>query len=140
MASSSSFVFSSPQIPKGSLQAFPRVRWPELLQTPKAEWTGRYALPVPESVTNLPPHQPPEGLKASLATWEYGEVAELLYLGPYNREDTALKQLADFVRGQGYATVGGHEEEYIVSPTGNDKGDPEIYVTILRYRVRKQKP
>jgi hypothetical protein len=35
-------------------------------------------------------------------------------------------------------TVGGHEEEYIVGPTANDKCDPEKYVTILRYRVRKQ--
>ena len=123
--------------PKGPIQDFPRARWPESLQAPKAEWTGLYALPVPETVTQLPPHQPREGLKASLATWEYGEVAEILYLGPYNREDSALKQLREFIREQGYTTLGGHEEEYIIGPTVNDKGDPEKYVTILRYRVQK---
>jgi hypothetical protein len=31
----------------------------------------------------------------------------------------------------------GHEEEYISGPSQSGKGDPEKYVTILRYRVRK---
>jgi hypothetical protein len=70
--------FSSPQTPRDPLQGVPRARWPESLQAPKTEWTGLYALPVPESVTQLPPYQAQEGLKASLGTWEYGEVAELL--------------------------------------------------------------
>jgi hypothetical protein len=125
------------ETPKGRLQAFPRARWPESLEAPKAEWTGLYALPVPETVTQLPPHEPQEGLKSSLATWEYGEVAEILHLGPYSREEPALKRLRDFIRDQGYVIQGGHEEEYISGPTANGKGDPEKYVTIIRYRVRK---
>ena len=126
-----------PETPKGPLQAFPRARWPESLQAPKTEWTGLYALPVPETVAALPPHGTPEGLKASLATWEYGEVAEILHLGPYSREEPALKRLGEFIREQGYVIVGGHEEEYIIGPTPGGKGDPEKYVTIIRYRVRK---
>lgn len=126
-----------PETPKGLLQAFPRARWPESLQAPKTEWTGLYALPVPETVAQLPPHEPQEGLKASLATWEYGEVAEILHLGPYSREEPALKRLEEFIREQGYVILGGHEEEYIIGPTQGGKGDPEKYVTIIRYRVRK---
>ena len=125
------------ETPKGPLQDFPRARWPESLQAPKTEWTGLYALPVPETVTQLPPHETQEGLKASLATWEYGEVAEILHLGPYNREEPTMQRLREFTREQGYVILGGHEEEYIVGPTQSGKGDPEKYVTIIRYRVRK---
>ena len=92
---------------------------------------------MPETATELPPHETQEGLKASLATWEYGEVAEILHLGPYSREEPVLKRLREFIREQGYFILGGHEEEYIIGPTQGGKGDPEKYVTILRYRVRK---
>jgi hypothetical protein len=126
-----------PETPKGPPQAFPRARWPESLEAPKTEWTGLYALPVPETVAQLPPHETQEGLKASLATWEYGEVAEILHLGPYSREEPALKRLREFIREQGYVTLGGHEEEYIVGPSQGGKGDSEQYVTIIRYRVRR---
>jgi hypothetical protein len=129
--------YSLPETPKGPRPAFPRARWPQSLQGPKAEWTGFYALPVPETVAQLPQHEPQEGLKPSLATWEYGEVAEILHLGPYNREEPDLKRLREFIREQGYVILGGHEEEYIVGPSQSGKGDPEKYVTIIRYRVRK---
>ena len=129
--------YRMPETPKGPPQGFPRARWPESLQAPKTEWTGCYAMPVPETVAELPPHQPQEGLKASLTTWEYGEVAEILHLGPYSREEPVLKRLRDFIQEQGYVTLGGHEEEYIVGPSPGGKGDPEKYVTIIRYRVRK---
>jgi hypothetical protein len=72
-----------------------------------------------------------------VSTWEYGEVAEILHLGPYNREEPTMQRLKEFIREQGYVIVGGHEEEYIVGPTPGEKGDPEIYMTIIRYRVRK---
>lgn len=125
------------ETPKGSLQPSPRARWPEDSTGPKVEWTGQYALPIPESVTKIPEHQPQVGLQASLATWEYGKVAEILHLGPYNREDPTMQRLKAFIREQGYVTVGGHEEEYIVGPTQGGKSDPDKYMTILRYRVRK---
>lgn len=126
-----------PQTPKGPPQTFPRARWPEDLTTPKAEWTGRYALPIPESVAKLPEHQAQAGLTASLATWEYGEVAEILHLGPYDREQPTMARLKEFVRSHGYVIVGGHEEEYILGPRQGEKGDPEKYMTLIRYRVRK---
>jgi hypothetical protein len=117
------------------LRDFPRARWPQSLQTPKAEWIGLYALPVPETVTQLPPHQEPNGIKASLAIWEYGEVAEILHLGPYSKEEPTLRRLQKFIDQQGYTIIDGHEEEYIIGPESRE--NPEEYITILRYRVQK---
>jgi hypothetical protein len=131
-----SLYYATPGTPKGLGQGFPRARWPEALDTPKSDWTGKYAVPVPESVDNLPNYYS-TGMKASLATWEYGEVAEILYTGPYDKEDPTIQRLKDFVRAQGYVTVGGHEEEYILGPTMNSRGDPEKYLTIIRFRVKR---
>ena len=128
------------ETPKGQLPGLPRARWPEDLTTQKTDWTGLYAMPVPEAVAKVPEHQPQPGLKAALATWEYGEVAEILHLGRYSREEPTMQRLKEFIREKGYVTVGGHEEEYIVGPTQGGKGDPEKYVTIIRYRVRKADP
>jgi len=130
--------YSMPETPKGPMQAAPRARWPiPLVDTPKSTWIGAYALPVPETITELPPHEAQEGLKASLTTWEYGTVAELLYIGPYDREESTIKRLLDFIKERGYVTVGNHEEEYIKGPSMYGKEDPEKYVTIIRYRVKK---
>jgi hypothetical protein len=85
----------------------------------------------------LPPYTPQEGIKASLAIWEYGEVAEILHLGPYSREDSTMNRLREFVHREGYVIIGGHEEEYVVGPTVSSKGDPEKYITVIRYRVRR---
>ncbi len=125
------------ETPKGPMQPAPRARWPVSLDTPKSEWTGLYAMPVPESVTALPQHEAQPGITASLTTWKYGEVAEILHIGPYNKEKPTIKRLKDFVKQQGYMTIGGHEEEYIKGPTMYSKGDPDKYITILRYRVKK---
>jgi hypothetical protein len=132
--------FSSPETQKGSIQLLPRARWSEsFASTPKSEWIGLYALPVPDKMATLPSYTPQEGIKATLTIWEYGDVAEILHLGPYTREDSTINRLREFINKEGYVTIGGHEEEYIVGPTGNSKGDPEKYVTIIRYRVKKIK-
>ena len=129
--------FSSPETPKNSLQFYPCARWPESLDTPQSEWIGLYALPVPENMIQLPHYDTAEGLKASLVAWEYGEVAEILHVGPYDKEEPTVKRLREYINDQGYEVVGGHEEEYIVGPTMYGKGDPEKYETIIRYRIRK---
>ena len=129
--------YSSPDTPKGPMQSAPRARWPVSFDDPKAEWTGLYALPVPESMTELPKHEPQKGLKASLVTWEYGEVVEILHVGPYDKEEPTVKRLKEFVEKQGYVIAGDHEEEYIKGPDMYGKGDPEKYLTIIRYQVKK---
>ena len=115
-----------------------RARWQEGLdEIPRGEWIGRYALPIPEAVNSLPEHAPPDGVTASLATWEYGTVAEILHVGPYDAEQPTIERLKAFVEAEGYETVGGHEEEYVLGPTMAGPGNPDEYRTILRYRIRK---
>lgn len=122
---------------KGPKQPAPRARWPISLNIPKSEWVGFYAMPVPEQTTQLPEYKAETGLKVELTTWEYGDVAEILHIGPYSKEEPAIKQLVDFIKGQGYEIVGDHEEEYIKGPGMFLKGNPEKYITIIRYRVKK---
>jgi len=129
--------YRMPETPKGPMQSAPIARWPVPLDTPKSEWVGLYALPIPEAVIELPQHQAHEGLKASLTTWEYGEVAEILHIGPYNKEEPIIKRLMDFIKERRYKIIGAHEEEYIIGPSMYGKDDPEKYVTIIRYRVQK---
>ncbi len=127
--------YQIPETPKGPQQAAPRARWPIDFEQPRSDWIGLYALPVPDGVSAVPEHTAPAGLKAMLTTWEYGEVAEVLHVGPYDREEPTLQRLREFVQAEGYKLVEEHEEEYIRGPTMAGPGDPEQYLTILRYRV-----
>jgi len=132
--------FKTRGAPKGPNQSPPRARWPEDLSIPKDQWVGRYAMVVPQGVTELPQVDAPEGVTVSLTTWEYGEVAEILHIGPYDKEQPTMEKLKAFVAEQGYETFGPHEEEYLKGPTMFSAGDPAKYCTILRYRVRKAAP
>lgn len=129
--------YQSPATPKGPQQPAPRARWPVEFDQPRSEWLGIYAIPVPEGMDALPSHTAPPGLKAMLTTWEYGDVAEVLHVGPYSREESTLERLREFVEGQGYTITGPHEEEYIRGPTMSGPSDPEQYLTILRYVVSR---
>jgi hypothetical protein len=129
--------FKMKDTPKGPNQPPPRARWPVAFDTSKTEWVGLYAMPVPETTIELPQYEATPDLKVSLTTWEYGEVAEILHLGPYDKEQPTVERLMEFIKAQGYEVVGEHEEEYLKGPTMFSKDDPEKYVTIIRYRVKK---
>lgn len=125
-------------VPKGPKQPAPRARWPLSPDTAKEQWIGRYAMPVPESVGSLPSEAAStSGLRARLTTWEYGQVAEILHVGPYEREEPTIGKLMGFIKDNGYEIVGEHEEEYLKGPGMFGRGNPEKYLTIIRYRVRK---
>lgn len=127
--------FKIPGVPKSIDQA-PRARWAGDYQV-KSSWTGFYALPVPDGTSSLPPVDPEPGYKVELTSWEYGEVAEILHIGPYAEEKPAIEKLHQFLKQQGYEIIGLHEEEYLKGPGMFFKGDPKKYRTIIRYRVRK---
>jgi hypothetical protein len=129
--------FSLKETPKGPGISAPRARWPISFDNPKAEWVGLYALPVPDSISQLPAIQADSGLTVSLAKWEYGDVAEILHVGPYDKEEPTIKRLRGFISENGYVIAGPHEEEYIKGPTMDSRGIPEEYVTIIRYQVKK---
>jgi hypothetical protein len=125
-------------VPKGPRQPAPRARWPLSLNTPKEQWIGRYALPVPESVGSLPAQEATgSGLRVEITTWPYGTVAELLHVGPYDTEEPTIRKLMQFIKDSGYEIAGEHEEEYIKGPGMFSKGDPQKYLTVIRYRVKK---
>jgi hypothetical protein len=122
---------------KSSKMQIPRARWPQDLGTSLDEWVGLYALPVPEITERLPDLKVAEGLKMYLDKWEYGTVAEILYIGPYNQETPTIERLKKFIHDNGYYIVGLHEEEYLKGPGMFGPGDPAKYQTIIRYQVRK---
>ena len=113
----------------------PRARWPQPLETPRSEWVGRYALPVPHQATAAPTMPAEPGLRIGFETWEYGDVAEVLHVGRYSEEEPDIRRLQTFVTASGYRVVGEHEEEYVRGPGMIFAGDPERYLTIIRLRV-----
>jgi effector-binding domain-containing protein len=120
----------------GVRMAPPRARWTSpggLGMDAKSEWTGYYALPLPESVTGLPAGL--QGVKIEI--WPYGEVAEILHVGPYAEETPTIEKLHKFIAEKGYAIAGLHEEEYVVGP-GMGPTDPATYRTIIRYQIKKK--
>ena len=114
----------------------PRARWTDPESTPKDQWVGQYALPVPDSV-EAPPASAETGLRTVVSMWRYGDVAEVLHLGPYSTEKDDIERLLQFISAQGYREVGEHEEEYVRGPGMFFAGDPDSYLTIIRLRVEK---
>jgi len=121
-------------VPKAGPPPAPRARWPLPLNTPKAEWVGVYGMPIPATVEALPEKADP---LVKIGIWEYGTVAEILHIGPYNEESPTVEKLVSFIKQKGYQVIGDHEEEYLRGPGMFGKGDPKRYYTIIRYRVEK---
>ncbi len=123
---------------KGKKMVAPRARWPKPFNTPRDEWVGIWALPVPDSVTSLPVLKEKTAYEIKLGTWEYGDVAEILHKGPYKTEIPAIEKLKAFIQSSGYGIAGIHEEEYLIGPGMFGPGNPEKYYTIIRYPVKKK--
>jgi hypothetical protein len=121
---------------KGFRPPAPRGRFPKPLETPKDEWVCIFGLPIPEEVETLPEQK--GKIKARIEYWDYGEVAEILHIGPYHKEAPTIERLHKFIEEKGYKIVGAHEEEYIKGPGRFFAGDPEKYITIIRYRVKRE--
>jgi hypothetical protein len=116
----------------GARMAPPRARWSGDFAAAKDSWTGFYALPLPETVTSLPAGPP----NVKIDVWKYGEVAEILHLGPYDTEKAAIETLHNFIRDNGYVIASLHEEEYLVGPGMG--AEPSAFRTIIRYAVKKK--
>jgi hypothetical protein len=125
-------------VPKGG-PSFkpPRARWPVHSGTPMEEWEGLYAMPVPETVTEVPAAEGPGGLRVELTTWDYGVVAQILHVGRYDQEVPTVDALRDYIHSQGYEIDGLHEEEYLKGPGFLFAGNPDKYLTLIRYPVKK---
>lgn len=109
----------------------PRARWfagENWRDVPREQWGAAWALPVPDGTTELPQKVPERPVVVE--TWEYGTVAQVLYLGEYADEEPAIEGLHAFITEQGYEIVGPHEEEYLSRPGA------KVPKTIIRYQVR----
>ena len=117
---------------KGVRMAAPRARWLNIATDPKNQWVGLYGLPIPDSITQLP-----EGIQGvRIENWDYGEVAEILHVGPYAEETPTIAKLHEFIRESGYEIAGPHEEEYLKGP--GMAASPSDYWTVIRYSVKKR--
>jgi hypothetical protein len=129
--------YSLPGVSKKDMVA-PRARWPIAEDTPKDQWLGMFALPVPTEVKALPTNlKNPDKLNIFIADWEYGTVAEILHKGPYDTEKETVQKLKSYIKQSGYTIVSEHEEEYLKGPGMFGPGNPKKYETIIRYRVMK---
>jgi hypothetical protein len=113
----------------------PRARWPQPVPAAKSEWHGQYALPVPEPAVLNSADAAGGELVAAIRTWSYGDVVEVLHIGPYSAEDRDIQRLKEFAAAHGYRIIGDHEEEYVRGPGMIFRGDPDKYLTIIRLRV-----
>lgn len=109
-----------------------KCRWPDAHLLPKDQWTGHWAIEVPDSVTELPQKTPEVPVK--LGTWEYGTVAEILHVGPWSEEGPTVERLRQFIADNGYEIAGAHEEEYLTMPRA------KVQKTLIRYQIRPVKP
>jgi hypothetical protein len=119
---------------KKGLESFkvnpPRARYPDAHLYPKGEWLIITGVPVPDNTASLPQKDP--GIEVKLQTWEYGTVAQILHLGPYDQETETIKRLQQFITANGYEIAGPHEEEY------QSKPDAKIIKTLIRYQIKKR--
>ncbi len=104
----------------------------------EAVWKGMTGIPVPETVSELKLPKNCYGMTVELSDWQYGETAEILHVGPYEKEAPTVKRLLDYIDAQGYEIAGLHEEVYLKGP-GNPLVKPENYYTIIRYPVKPKK-
>jgi len=118
----------------------PRARWPKPLETPQEEWLGIYAMPVPETVLEVPTKAAEEFPKLKLETWDYGMTAEILHVGSYTSEPATVEKLHAHLAQEGYEISGPHEEEYLKGPGMFGPGNPDKYYTIIRYPIAKIPP
>ena len=107
-----------------------RARWPDLHIMPKDQWTGLWALPIPDGTTDIPKKVPEPDVR--IEVWEYGTVAEILHLGSYSEEGPTIEKLRKFIAESGYEIAGVHEEEYLTRPTA------KVVKTIIRYPIRRR--
>lgn len=126
--------YKTPGISRRQTPPAPRARWRLSFDTPRTQWVGHYALPVSREST-ASSEQAEAGWHVGIETWEYGDVAEVLHIGPYSDEEADISRLHTFIARSGRRVVGEHEEEYVRGPGMIFAGDPRKYLTIIRLRV-----
>jgi hypothetical protein len=122
-------------------QEFPveklRGRWPDrVFGLAKSQWTGTYALPVPDDVDRLPQLRPEKavpGVEVVLTRWGYGQLGAILHVGGFESEGPTIQALHAFVIERGLRVLpDSHEEVYLNDPKKTPK---ERLKTLILCRV-----
>ncbi len=92
----------------------PCARWPNITDAPRDEWIGIWGLPIPEESESIP--QTSKDIEVKIEVWEYGTMAQILHIGPFETEPATVEILMNFVSEMGYEMKGAHEEEYLTMP------------------------
>lgn len=106
-----------------------RGRYPDIMDIPKEKWSYKIGLPIPEDTEVLLQKVP--DVEVKIEDWNYGTIAQILHIGPYDQETPTVERLKRFVEENGYRISGEHEEEYLTSP------DAKIVKTLIRYPLKK---
>ena len=111
----------------------PRARWfggEDWASRPREKWEAAWGIELPQGTTEVIQKDPETPV--TIETWEYGMIAEVLFIGAYADETPTIQLLHDFIAEQGYEIAGPHEEEYQSRPEAKN---PK---TVIRYQVRKR--
>jgi hypothetical protein len=107
-----------------------RARWPDAHLVSKDKWTGNWAIPIPESTESLIQKVPAYPVR--IEKWQYGNLAQILHLGPFATEGPTVARLHEFITDSGWKISGTHEEHYLT------RMDAKEQRTLIRYPVIKQ--
>ena len=129
--------YKIPGIPKDGPPPAPRARWFTLSEEPQETWKSEFAMPVPDAIESLPLSGIAELSEVKLGIWEYGSTAVILHKGAYDAEEPTIKKLTDYIQQEGYEIIGAHEEEYLKGPMPLLFRSPDKYLTLIKYRVKK---
>ena len=115
-----------------------RGRWPLLnMSLPKSQWTGTYALPVPNDVVSLPQlkaSKKVDGVEIKLETWNYGLTGQIMHMGSYESEQPTISKLHEYLKNEGHAVkYDTHEEVYVSDPR---KSVENKLKTLILYRLK----
>lgn len=110
----------------------------------KSNWLWTMLIVQPDVVTEADFAQTVADLKVKkpapaldllrLATFDEGESAQIMHIGPYSAEAPTIARLHEFIAAQGYALSGKHHEIYLGDPS---RSAPEKLKTIIRQPVRR---
>lgn len=105
--------------------------WTLMLKVPEA----LRASDVASAVRTLRQKKNPAALgRVRFERWKEGRAVEVLYVGPYSGETSAINSLHEFAEKEGYRIAGRHHEIYLGDPR---RSKPERLKTVLRQPVAR---
>lgn len=109
----------------------------------KDEWLWTIMIHQPDFVTQKDVEDAVEAIKkkkdlVALPKLRFEKIAshkaaQIMHIGPYNKERDTIKIMHGFIDKEGYEMIGKHREVYLSDPR---RTDPEKLKTILRHPVK----